>query len=152
MKSNYRIAGSVMLALSALWILISSFYGDNHIKMASSESEMRNLQRVLSDSLPAEIHEVLSTSCLNCHATGGKALAMAKLNFSEWNNYDPEKQVKKAEAICEKLSKGSMPPKSFVRDHPDKVPTAEQLDIICKWTENLKSGGKEAAAVGGGSK
>jgi len=90
------------------------------------------------DSLPGGIQKMINSSCIKCHATGGKALAMSKLNFSEWGQYDREKQMKKAAAMCKILTKGKMPPKSYVRDHPDGVPTKEQKEMVCKWAQELK--------------
>jgi len=90
-----------------------------------------------SDSMPAAIKEIIQSSCIGCHAPGGKALAVAKLNFEEWNNYDHEKQIKKADAMCSKVTKGTMPPKSFLKTHPEAALTEEQIDEICKWVSSL---------------
>jgi hypothetical protein len=62
-------------------------------------------------------------------------MAMAKLNFSEWDSYSAEKQAKKAEAICNVITKGSMPPKSFRQSHPEAIPTDAQKELICKWSK-----------------
>jgi cytochrome c5 len=92
---------------------------------------------VTTTSIPDDLKAVFKNSCMDCHATGGKGMAMAKLNFSEWDNYAPDKQVKKAAAICNIITKGSMPPKSYGAKKPDAIPTASQKDMICKWSETL---------------
>ncbi len=92
---------------------------------------------VIVSSIPDDLKIVFKNSCMGCHATGGKAMAMAKLNFSEWENYAPDKQAKKAGAICKMISKGKMPPKSFRASHPEAVPTAAQKDLICTWSKSL---------------
>jgi hypothetical protein len=74
---------------------------------------------------------------MSCHATGGRNLAMTKLNFSDWDNYEPGKQVKKAAAICKRITKGTMPPKSFRVSNPDAIPTASQKEMICTWSGTL---------------
>ena len=90
------------------------------------------------ESFPEEIQNIISSSCINCHASGGKALAMAKLNFSEWDQYDREKQMKKAAKMCELLTEGKMPPKSYIKNHPEVVLTKEQIEIVCKWAESIQ--------------
>ena len=90
-----------------------------------------------SASVPQEILRIMENSCLTCHAQGGKPLAIGKLNFSEWDGYSPSKKAKKAEAICSELTKGTMPPKSFIKSNPGSVLTREQLDSICRWTETV---------------
>ena len=89
------------------------------------------------DSIPGELQIIFKKSCMDCHAVGGSQMAMLVLNFSEWGNYDPGKQVKKASAICYEISNGAMPPKSFRKAHPDAVPTEAQKDSICKWSTTL---------------
>jgi len=88
-------------------------------------------------SIPDDLNVVFKNSCMGCHATGGRSMAMAKLNFSEWDNYAPDKQAKKAAAICKMISKGKMPPKSFRASHPEAIPTTAQKDMICKWSKSL---------------
>jgi cytochrome c5 len=92
---------------------------------------------MITDSIPGDLQLIFSKSCMACHASGGNHMAMSKLNFSEWANYEPAKQAKKAEAICNVLAKGAMPPKSFRQSHPDVIPTEAQKDTICKWSETL---------------
>ena len=88
-------------------------------------------------SIPDDVMVAVKNSCMACHATGGKSMAMAKVNFSEWDTYPAAKQAKKAEAICNVITKGTMPPKSFKASHPDAVLTDAQKDMICKWSKSL---------------
>jgi hypothetical protein len=37
--------------------------------------------------------------------------------------------------MCEEISAGKMPKKSFVKKHPEKALTAAEIEILCKWTE-----------------
>jgi hypothetical protein len=89
------------------------------------------------NSIPDDLKVIFKNSCMACHATGGKGRAMAKLNFSEWENYATDKQAKKAAAICKMISKGKMPPKSFRASHPEAIPTESQKDLIYKWSKSL---------------
>jgi hypothetical protein len=100
-------------------------------------TDKKSITAVTTSSIPEELNTIFKNSCMGCHATGGKAMAASKLNFSDWENYAPEKQAKKAAAICKELSKDAMPPKSFRESNPDAIPTAAQKDMICKWSETL---------------
>jgi cytochrome c5 len=88
-------------------------------------------------SIPDDLELIFQKSCMDCHATDGKAMAMAKLNFSDWDNYKAGKQTKKAVAICKMISKGGMPPKSYREKHPENIPTASQIELICNWSKTL---------------
>lgn len=88
-------------------------------------------------SIPDNLEVIFQKSCMDCHATDGKAMARAKLNFSDWDNYKARKQTKKAAAICKMISAGKMPPKSFREKYPEMIPSASQIELICKWSKTL---------------
>jgi hypothetical protein len=87
--------------------------------------------------IPDSVKVVLEKSCFPCHASPGKGMAMSKLNFDKWADYSPEKQANKAADMCEEMTKSKMPPSSFRKNNPDKVPTAQDISIICNWTKTF---------------
>lgn len=87
--------------------------------------------------IPDEINTVFKNSCFSCHSTGGKGMAMSMVNFSQWDGYSPEKQVKKATAICKVVTKEAMPPKSFRESNPGTALTDSQKEMICKWSKTI---------------
>lgn len=100
-------------------------------------SGIKNTKSITTDSIPDNLQLIFKKSCMDCHATGGSNMAKSVLNFSEWGDYKPSQQVKKAAAICNIMSEGDMPPKSYRKAHPDAVPTQAQKDSICKWSATL---------------
>ena len=90
-----------------------------------------------SGTIPDNIFKDLQNSCFECHTTGGRKKALSHLNFSEWDNYAPEKKAEKASEIIEVLKTGDMPPKLYSESHPDRVPTAAQKDSLIRWAETL---------------
>jgi hypothetical protein len=44
--------------------------------------------------------------------------------------------------MCKELSKGKMPPKSFREDHPEAIPTSDEIKTICDWAQSLQVEGK----------
>lgn len=92
------------------------------------------------DSLfPAEIQAILQKSCIGCHSEGGKALAMSKLNFSEWSAYSPAKQTQKIAKICSEVKEGTMPPRAFLKQYPDDALSPDQVRMICEWAAQVKA-------------
>lgn len=131
MKIILKATGIILLPLLGILFLNTS----SSLHSNSNKGNMPLTDN--KDSLPAEIRDLVESSCINCHSTGGRALALTKLNFSSWNEYDTEKQARKAEDMCDILTKGKMPPKSYLKKHPDQTPTAEQIEAVCKWAETL---------------
>ena len=67
----------------------------------------------------------------------GRINVKAKLNFTEWTNYSPEKQKEKAAKIYSEVNKGAMPPKAAREKRPELIPTNDQLAILKKWSESF---------------
>jgi hypothetical protein len=92
--------------------------------------------------LPDEVNKIVSVSCVPCHMRDGGLMSKSKVNFSEWINYSPEKQKKKAAKIYLEVSKGAMPPKSVREKTPELIPTKEQVEVIKKWSESFPDDSK----------
>jgi mono/diheme cytochrome c family protein len=90
--------------------------------------------------IPDDVYRIFQTSCISCHGDKGGRLPTSKLKFSRWSGYGANKQEEKAKNICSEMSKGKMPPKSARQEHPELIPTKDQIDMICKWAESLKAG------------
>jgi hypothetical protein len=86
-------------------------------------------------SFPDNVNKIVSTSCTPCHTDKGGTMSKSKLNFTAWEKYSPEKQKEKAKNMYAELSKGKMPPKAARQKRPDLIPTAEQVEVIKKWSE-----------------
>ncbi len=85
---------------------------------------------------PEDVHTILETSCFDCHtAESKKNYANKKLNFREWTNYDDVKKIAKLNDICEEITEGKMPTKKYLEQYPNRKLNAEQVTLICKWTE-----------------
>ena len=87
--------------------------------------------------LPESINTIVIKSCMPCHSAQGGLMPRSKLNFMEWTNYSIAKQADKAEKMASVLKKGTMPPKSARKNHPENTPTQEQIDTIKKWAESM---------------
>jgi len=87
--------------------------------------------------IPEKLSAVFQNSCKPCHWQGGKFKSTFHVNFSKWDNYSPGKQAEKAKKICTVLSNDDMPPASARKVRPEIVPTKDQVDAICKWSETL---------------
>ena len=89
--------------------------------------------------IPDSLFKIFQNSCMACHATGANPFAASKVNFTDWQKYNASKQASKASAICKVISKGTMPPKSYVTSNPNSVITPKQSTDICNWATSLGS-------------
>ena len=91
----------------------------------------------ISMTIQADAYKIIQSSCIDCHAKGGKKIAMSHVNFSEWDSYTAEKKAVKASDMVKMLQKGKMPPKLYRESHPETVPTPAQIETISKWADSL---------------
>ena len=123
----------VILTATIVFSIVTAFvlFPVNNI----TQKEVKN---VISNPIPENLLKIFKNSCTACHAEGGKKMAMSVLNFSNWDKYTPEKQIKKANAISKEILKGSMPPKSFLESNPKATLNKEEITSITKWTDSFK--------------
>ena len=125
MKKNYLFLGATIVAIIAVVLVF-----------APAKASSLPISKETSP-IPDDLALVFKNSCMGCHGEGGKGMAMSHVNFSKWSEYTAEKQASKAESICKVVTKGSMPPKSFRKEHPDLIPTEAQVKSICDWSASL---------------
>lgn len=88
--------------------------------------------------IPAGVMKIAEKACVSCHTEPGNGMALAHLTLSNWDKYSPEKQAAKANAMCNMVSKDKMPPKRFKANHPNNVPTNEEIKTLCDWSQSLQ--------------
>ena len=92
-----------------------------------------------SSSLPENVNKIVSVSCVPCHTDKGSLMPRSRLNFTNWTTYSADKQKEKAALIWSVLDKDKMPPKGARDARPEIIPSREQVEILKKWSESLKT-------------
>ncbi len=92
-----------------------------------------------SSRIPKDVNKIFQISCISCHGVNGGRFPKLKLNFERWSSFSTAKEAEKALSICSSMRKGTMPPKTTRISNPELIPTQEQIDVVCKWAESLKS-------------
>ena len=88
--------------------------------------------------IPESVMKIMQKSCVKCHATPARGMAISKLNLTNWEKLTPEKQASKAKAMCNIVTKDKMPPKKFKANNPDGVPSKEEIATICDWAKSIE--------------
>jgi hypothetical protein len=106
-----------------------------------------------STEVPADVQQILTRSCTDCHSNETKYPWYSKitpsnwflkdhidegrreLNFSVWNTYKPEKKLKKLDELCEQVELGEMPLPSYLWLHRDAVMAEGDAARLCEWSK-----------------
>src|SRR5215510_7317508 len=74
----------------------------------------------------------------------------AKLDFSTWtNNQTHRPTMNQIEEVCDAVSNGTMPPRSYRLMHPNARLSQKDVDAFCNWADtasNLAPGGPSGTA------
>lgn len=124
-----------ILYFGAFLIIAAIFMGFINPLPARMLNQAEPLSGFSADSIfPDSVSMVIERSCFDCHSDrSGNFAAKGKLNFTNWNEYTPAKKVSKMEAICEEITGGKMPKKSYISKNPDKALSQAEIGLICKW-------------------
>jgi hypothetical protein len=88
---------------------------------------------------PVEIYQLLKPACMPCHSDAGRDKPKSAVNFSAWEKYNPMEQKMLSASIQNEVKKGSMPPKGFLKSHPESVLDSLQISKISQWCDSLKA-------------
>jgi hypothetical protein len=69
---------------------------------------------------------------LNGHIKEGKA----HVNFSSWGIMDKAQKITTLDEICEEITDGAMPLKSYLLFHRSSRLSAQDIRAICEWAES----------------
>ncbi len=61
------------------------------------------------------------------------------MNLSDWPalmREGPEEMIGRVISICDEVELENMPPKSYVRLHPDAVLTLKERKALCTWSQD----------------
>jgi len=92
--------------------------------------------------------DTIVTACYDCHSNHADAVWNARLapsywfagparkdlSFTEWPNYDPEKQAEELRAIAKEVRDGAMPPWDYTLLHPAAKLTEAEKSAIVQWS------------------
>ncbi len=93
------------------------------------------------------VEQILENSCYGCHSNGGSApwyasvapsylmsnSARAKMNFSDWNNFDQSTKAQARSLAASVVAGGEMPPWDFTLLHPSARLTDSDKATIAQW-------------------
>jgi hypothetical protein len=128
MKKCNLLSRSKMLAASLVFsICASASFGQDAVRQDSIPVK------------PVEIYQLLKPACMPCHSDAGRDKPKSAVNFSAWEKYNPMEQKMLSASIQNEVKKGSMPPKGFLKSHPESVLDSLQISKISQWCDSLKA-------------
>jgi hypothetical protein len=135
-------------SLLGLFIIIQFFRPEKNDKPVIPEKDI-----FYSLTAPAPVKDKITGACYDCHSGTTEypfynriapvSWLMAnhiregksKLNFSAWADYDKKTKIKLLTDICDEITAGEMPLKSYVLMHRKAAITEQQVEEVCRWTE-----------------
>lgn len=106
---------------------------------------------------PENISSILRTSCYDCHSNetswplysyiapvsfllaGDVKEGRKHLNFSEWDKYSSDKQIKLLEEMIEEVEKENMPLTIYTFTHPNSKLDSNRIKLLKQWVKSGSS-------------
>jgi len=86
--------------------------------------------------MPSSVKTIVDNSCYMCHNSNSRGDGKDKLNFDELSKLKGPQLVASLQEIVKVVSKDWMPPRRFLKDHPEKDLTSEQRAELVKWAND----------------
>ena len=84
---------------------------------------------------PEKVKALLDSSCYDCHSSKSKKMsARINYNLDKWEGYRATKKIGFLEKINEVVTEEKMPPKKYLKKHPEKELSEAQKEMISDWT------------------
>ncbi|KAA3618605.1 MAG: hypothetical protein DWQ05_06500 [Calditrichaeota bacterium] len=101
-----------------------------------------------------EVAHILKTSCYDCHSNqtvwpwysnvapvswiliDHVKEGRRHLNFSNWNEYQGKKKLKKLDELIEEVEEGNMPLEGYLKLHKDAILSTETKEKLLDWAHS----------------
>ncbi len=138
----------LLLILPIILILIQFFQPEKNEQGNGSDNIINNKE------IPAEIKEIITVSCLDCHSNQTNYkwydnIAPASwmvhdhisdgkrhLNFSDWGKMKNFDKITALNNISSEISEKKMPLKSYTFMHKEAKLSDEKIQLLSKWCES----------------
>ena len=87
--------------------------------------------------IPDNVQQIFDKSCYECHNTASKnKKAREKLDFDNLSFLSSSKVKAKLSAIADAVIEGEMPPKKYLKKHPEKALSRKDKEVLTDWIRN----------------
>jgi hypothetical protein len=145
------MAKKVFLTLLVVLIIIQFIHPKKNIAAERTPQHIENIYPV-----PADVRQILSRACYDCHSDSTRYPWYARLqpvawwldhhidegknelNFSQFGTYEAKRQAHKLEEVTEMVNEHHMPLESYEWMHSDAKLTAEEMKTLTTWADGLR--------------
>jgi hypothetical protein len=123
---------------------------------SNQSSVVTSIHFVKTFKVPADVENILSVSCYNCHSNNTNypwysrvqpvglflenhiSKGKEELNFSEFGDYSSRKQKSKLKSMISQIEKGEMPLKSYTFIHRDARLSKEDKKTLVNYFNSIQ--------------
>lgn len=153
MKSRLFNVTHWVVIIGICGFVVSQFFGPAKTNPATDSSQSLESRM----HLPPHVTAILDRSCNDCHSNKTRwpwysnvapvswfvinhvDEGRQNLNFSEWGRYTQRDVDGLLKQICREVKAGAMPLSSYTPLHPGSDLSAEDVKILCEWTDSERA-------------
>jgi hypothetical protein len=148
MKRLFKVLRWVLI-IGVVCLVVAQFFGPAKTNPASDATQSIESRLQVTPQVAA----ILDRSCNDCHSNktrwpwysnvapvswfviGHVNEGRENINLSEWGKYTPRDVDSLLRQMCREVKAGVMPLSSYTPLHPGSKLTAEDVKILCDWTD-----------------
>jgi len=147
MRRLWRIARWIVVVMACLFV-VAQFSRPARTNPVAEQSQDLKVHTQVSPQVAA----ILDRSCSDCHSNKTRwpwysnvapvswfvidhvDHGRSHLNFSEWGRFNQREAQEMLTQICREVKSGNMPLSSYTPLHPGSKLSAEDVKVLCDWT------------------
>jgi len=146
-----RIIVVVFAVLFIAFVIIQFFQPEKNSSTNTANLILKHEQ------MPADVAEILTNACLDCHSNNTKSVwydrispvswmihqhvvdGKKELNFSDWGTFDDYDKISALEDMRQEIERATMPLKPYIMMHPEAKISEEQKKSLLAWIDKRSS-------------
>lgn len=124
-------------------IIVFFFAGIFLLGLSAFQSQKKDyfnklsIQEKSSFDVPEDVKIILDNNCLQCHGSDGSGKAKMKWNYTKMIDMKTSKLISKLSKITDEVNEEKMPPKKYLKKHPEKKLTEGEKKVLVDWADQL---------------
>jgi hypothetical protein len=145
-----KIFKGIVIVIAALFVILQFIRPPRNTAAGKSANDIS-----VKFTVPQDVHEILQTSCFDCHSNTTRYPWYAEvqpvgwflnsdihdakrdLNFSEFGAYPARRQIAKFNGIVDQINEDEMPLPIYLTMHHDAKLSQEKKDKLVAWANSM---------------
>jgi uncharacterized membrane protein len=121
------------LSVISMVVVLSAFTAPKNNKIEKKQNSQSSFV------IPDSVKTIIDKSCFMCHNSNARGDAKDALSFDKLSTLSGLQLVSNLQHVVKMVSKDWMPPKRFLKDHPERALTPKERATLINWANEASN-------------